>query len=288
MIFIADSGSTKCDGVFMNATGEVVSRVAMTGLNPHFHTSTYMEHAFLQQPEISKYSEAVNEVHYYGTGCSTAALKEIVAKALRQVFPKAKITVQHDLMAAALATLGHEAGISCILGTGSNSVYYDGKNITKSQAGLGFVLGDEGSASHIGRQLIRAFLYQNMPAHLQQDFADSYNMQREDFIQHTLRKPHVNTFLAGFAPFADKHLDEPFIKQLLRECFDEFVQLHVLSFDRAKEVPVSFVGTVAFHFKGILQEVLEARGLRLGPVVQKPIDGLVLLSKKLYLKGMSP
>lgn len=275
MIFIADSGSTKCDGVFMNASGAVVGRVAMAGLNPHFHTSTFMEHEFLQQPEISKYGEAVNEVHYYGTGCSTAALKEIVAKALRQVFTKASIAVEHDLMAAALATLGHEPGISCILGTGSNSVYYDGKNITKSQAGLGFVLGDEGSASHIGRQLIRAFLYQTMPGHLREDFADTYQMQREGFIEHTLRKPHVNTFLAGFAPFADKHLSEPYIRQLLHDCFDEFIQLHVRSFDRAGDVPVSFVGTVAFHFRELLQEVLETHGLRPGPVIQKPIEGLV-------------
>lgn len=274
MIFIAESGSTKCDCVFLSRSKKAVSTETM-GLNPHFHDSHTIADTLRSNPVIATNSKSVEEVFYYGTGCSTEVLNEIVKAGLQNVFPNATIHLTHDLMASTLATYEGQPVISCILGTGSNAVYYNGHKIIKGNGGLGFVLGDEGSGAHIGKELIRSFLYKSMPDELSSAFYSRYKLEREDFIESTLQKPHVNRFLSGFAPFAVEHASHPFIYTLVKDCLTEFIDLHVLHFKNHFPAQVSFVGSIAWFFKDIIEELLEERGLEKGIIVRKPLEGLV-------------
>ncbi|MCK6693352.1 MAG: hypothetical protein L6Q97_14805 [Thermoanaerobaculia bacterium] len=269
MVIIADCGSTKCDWLLVH--GERDQQLENTvGFSPFFHTTAEIEEILKTQllPKIKP--GEVTQVWFYGTGVHDEHRGEIVAAALRNVFPKAGVEVEHDLLASARATCRHSAGIACILGTGSNSCYYDGKKILDNVTSLGWLLGDEGSGTHLGKALLRAWFYRELPTDLNAAFNAAYP-EGPDAIKDRVYEKGANAYLASFTRFLGDHLQHPYIQKLVADSLGEFLDRHVCKYSGYQHVPVHFVGSIAHHFQQVLEKCMEERKLQLGVVIRKPI-----------------
>ncbi|NQY66810.1 MAG: N-acetylglucosamine kinase [Flavobacteriales bacterium] len=273
MKLIADSGSSKCDWVVIDDSVRI--DVNTMGLNPFFHDAEFIQNIIQNEPGLVKYVDEIAEVHYYGAGCSSDDLKEVVSTGLSAVFSNALVSVQHDALSSVFATYDGDSCISCIIGTGSNSVFFNGVDAREEVPALGFVLGDEGSGSYLGKRLLSDFLYKKMPLSLSNAFLEKYGVDKNSILDNTLKKPNVNVYLASFAPFLSENIGSNYAQKIVVDAFSAFVDIHVMCYKEAKDVPIHFVGSVAYYFKDQLKEVLEMNGLTLGNVLRKPIDGLV-------------
>lgn len=274
MFIIADSGSTKADWKIIDPHGNH-RLVSTIGLNPYYISSEgitkEMKKNFVPHVEVEK----VERVYFYGSGCSSSEKCMIVEKGLASIFPSATIEVQHDLLASARATCFSEAGIACILGTGSNSCEYNGSHITDNVSNLAYLVGDEGSGTHLGKKLIRAYFYRELPEELIDDLEEAYPGGKKAMLDNLYGDKAPNVYLASFAKFLSDHKDHLFVKRLVFESFAEFIDRNVRKYDNHMKYPIHFVGSVAYHFKDIMNLVLQERGMELGRVIQKPIDNLV-------------
>ena len=280
MIYLAESGSTKTDAVLLADNGEEILRFNHIGLNPYFYDAAMISAELRKIPELSERIGDITQVYFYAAGSSSKVLSKRLHDGLAGVFNNAEIQVDHDLMACAYATYSGEPGISCILGTGSNSVYFDGKKIENSNSGMGFILGDEGSASYIGKRLLRGYFYGKMPEEYRKKFARQYRLDKDEVIRRVYQEEHANVYLADFAPFASENIGHPFFWEIVFTGFKEFLENHVLCFEQARTVPVHFVGSIAWHFRDILRNVLEHLDLNAGQIIQKPLDHLIEYHKK--------
>ncbi len=273
MILIVDSGSTKADWRLIAPDGGF-KNYATRGFNPFLHDSELIE-TTLRATLLDKVPTAkIKKIFYYGAGCSDDYRCSIVHQALANLFSSAEITVDHDLLAAARALCGNKAGIACILGTGSNSCAYDGKAVTDHITNLGHILGDEGSGYHLGKLLIKAYFYRELPKDLEELFEENYPHGERAILNEIYTSGKTNVFLSSFARFISDNRQHNFIKQLVAEAFSEFLERHVCKYKQHTSVPVSFVGSIAFHFQEILKQVLENKGMQLGIIIQKPIEKL--------------
>lgn len=270
-ILIVDAGSTKTDWIALE-NGTVTHHVTTRGFNPNYADPKAFPGILKELPADLPVMEAV---YYYGSGCGSEANQKMVRRCLKTRFKKAEISVTHDLMAVCHAALGHEKGIACILGTGANSCLYDGNDITERAVSLGYLLGDEGSGCYIGRKLVRAYFYDLMPLELKMSFHLAYNLEINEFIKRVYHEPEASKYLAEFTKFAGEHLAHPYIQNLIKDSFSDFLQAFVLRYKDCRTLPVSFVGSVAFAFQDLLRESLEAEGLTLGKVMQSPAEGLI-------------
>lgn len=282
MILIADSGSTKTDWRLIDKQNSIVQGKTV-GFNPFYQTtqeiSTEIQQFLLPQLNLAQLEE-VEEVHYYGAGCSTTANIEIVYHALTAIFPQASIAINNDLLAAARALCDKEAGIVGILGTGSNTCFYDGEKIAFSRPNLGFVLGDEGSGAVLGKNLVTAYLYEEMPPKLMERFSKRYDITREDVMDHVYKKPFPNRYMASFSQFLYHNLKEPFIYRLVYDSFSELFDRHILKYERANEHKVHFVGSIAFYYSNLLRQVANDKGVTLRNIMESPIAGLTLFHQQ--------
>ena len=273
MMLIVDSGSTKMEWILLD--GEAVkTRFTTEGFNPNYSDIQCLENT-LNHIEARNFVSRIDSIHYYGTGCGSEQNCTLIKNVFQKHFPKTEIHVTHDLMAACHALFGHDKGIACILGTGSNSCVYDGERITERAVSLGYLVGDEGSGMHIGREVVRAYFYGFMPENLHREFDTTYHLELKDFIDKLYHGEQPSRYLASFAKFAGEHQNEPFIRDLVRRCFQAFIEAFVLRFEGYKSMKVSFIGSIAFHFQTILNECLVESGLTLGEVMQSPSEGLV-------------
>lgn len=284
MIYIAESGSTKCDAVFMSNEGEVLQAIRTIGFNPYFHNRDFVAREIVKVPEVQEKGAEVNAVYFYGAGCSSPELNQEISIGLKAGFPNAEIHVGHDLTAAAYCTYEEKESITCILGTGSNCVHFDGEKVTPGNSGFGFIIGDEGSASYIGKQLVRGFLYRTMPKHYRDEFFNTFHLSPEDIRENVYKKSGANVFLGNLAPFAHANIEDPYFYQLVFEGFREFVETQVLDFDRAESIDIHFVGSIAHHFEMVLRDVMAYFDLQLGQIIRRPISGLVEYHRKHILK----
>ena len=269
MVLIADCGSTKCDWLLVRG-GRDQQLENTVGFSPFFHSTAEIK-AILETQLLPKMDSAeVSEVYFYGTGVHDEHRAEIVAAAIRAVFPNAKVEVEHDLLAAARATCGHSAGVACILGTGSNSCYYDGKKILDNVPSLGWLLGDEGSGTHLGKALLRAKFYRELPADLNAAF-DTDFPEGMDAIKDRIYEKGANAYLATFTRFLGDHLKHPFVQDLVATSLGEFLDRQAGKYSGVQHVPVHFVGSIAHHFQDILVRCMEERKLKPGVIVRKPI-----------------
>jgi len=269
MIIIADCGSTKCDWLLVR--GERDQQLENTvGFSPFFHTTEEIKNILETQllPKMS--GQGVEEVFFYGTGVHDEHRAEIVAAAIRAVFPDAKVEVEHDLLAAARATCGRSAGIACILGTGSNSCYYDGNRILDNVPSLGWLLGDEGSGTHLGKALLRAKFYRELPTDLNMLFDVAFPEGMEA-IKDRVYEKGANAYLATFTRFLGDHLKHPFVQDMVAGSLGEFLDRQAGKYSGAQSVPVHFVGSIAHHFQDVLVKCMEERKMKLGIIVRKPI-----------------
>lgn len=269
MVIIADCGSTKSDWLLIHG-GRDQQLENTVGFSPFFHTTDEILSILKTQLLPKLQPEAVREIFFYGTGVHDEYRAEIVAAALRAAFPKAKVEVEHDLLASARATCGHNAGIACILGTGSNSCYYDGQQILDNVPSLGWLLGDEGSGTHLGKALVRAKFYRELPADLNTAF-DTAFPEGMDAIKDRVYEKNANAYLASFTRFLGEHMQHPFIQNMVAACLGEFLDRHVCKYGGYQHVPIHFVGSIAHHFQDVLMKCMEERRLKPGVVVRKPI-----------------
>jgi N-acetylglucosamine kinase-like BadF-type ATPase len=273
MIAIVDSGSTKADWVFLE--GNKIVRLNTYGMNPFFR-SEYEILTVLNNNVINNLPATdVKEVYFYGAGCSGDEQKKTVSKAFEKVFINAKMNVDIDIMGAVLSTCGNQPGISCIIGTGSNSVYFDGNEIHQNNYGLGYVLADEGAGTYLGKKLITNYLYGLLPKKLSEQFHNLYPLTRDEVINNIYNSPAPNTWLASFSSFYAENRNDAWIMKTIREGFMEFINLFVVNYKNYENLPVHFVGSIAFHYQEILKEVIAENKLIQGKIIQKPIDGLI-------------
>jgi len=270
---IADSGATKAEWTLV---GNGKTKTVFTqGISPYFLNTVQIKDLLLKELVPKLKNSNVDEIHYYGTGCANPNNIKIVKKALGQVFESATIGVQSDLMAAARAVCGHEKGIACILGTGSNSCYYNGKKIVKNSPGLGYVLGDEGSGAYLGRKVIQYYLYRTFDEDLMARFDATYVTTAVEILENVYKKPLPNRYLAGFAKFLAENRGHYMIENIIEDGLNDFFFNHLCKYRETWTLPVSFVGSVAFGFKDVLKDLCSAYELELGKILKNPMSGLL-------------
>ncbi|GAB3539568.1 BadF/BadG/BcrA/BcrD ATPase family protein [Spirosoma fluminis] len=279
-MLIADSGSTKTDWRIVAADGSTRA-IHTDGFNPYYQTSEQIEAALRVQllPSIS--GNDVTKVFFYGAGCSGPSANDIVAKALRAVLPTLQtVSVNSDMLGAARGAAGHEPGIVCILGTGSNACCYDGQQITRGIQSLGFWLGDEGSGGYLGKTLVRDFFQERLPDDLRDMFQERYALDRATLLENAYQKPYPNRYFASFTSFLSEHLAHPYITRLITDAFVQFFTTYVSRFPEAGEWPVHVVGSIGYYFPEPLRRALTQIDLRMGRILKAPADQLVAVHQK--------
>ncbi len=273
MIVIADMGATKTDWSFTEGS-TVIKNISTKGFNPYFHTTG--EIIDLLRPEfIGEDFSNIEQVHFYGAGCSNDEKTTTVEHALKIYFPYASIEVNHDLLASARALCGKSPGIACILGTGSNTCLYDGMHIIANNPSLGFILGDEGSGGDLGRELIKAYYYGTLNTELNAKLEKQFSVDKNSLLGNVYSTDKPNAFCAAFTPFLTQNIEEDCINKLVKNSFREFFNRHILTYENYQKLPINFVGSIAFHFKSQLEEVAKEFGSRLGIVIKAPVAKLI-------------
>ena len=278
MIVIADSGSTKTDWVLLSPRTRKEYRT--TGINPYFMSKNEIAQ-ILSRTFDSAQRKGISKVFFYGAGCASEMRRASVQHALEDSFPEAEVSIDTDLTGTARALFGSEPGVAGILGTGSNCGFYDGREITFKYASLGYVLGDEGSGSSLGKQIITDFLYEDMPSELRGLFLHFMdNADRDRIMEQIYKNPFPNRFLASVVPFIKKNEMHPYIEQLIYLNFNLFFKKHVLKYPDIHIKNVGFSGTIAVLFSGILHKVAYSHKIAIENIIPSPMEGLVKFHKE--------
>ena len=277
MILIVDSGATKSDWIALDAkTGENLFVTQTLGLSPEVLTREVIEDRLANNFELAQNREKVSRLHFYGAGCGTERMRKFLKKIFSAYFPNAVADVKEDTYAAVYATTKiDQHGIVCILGTGSNCSYYDGRQTFQKVKSLGYILMDDGSGNFFGRKLIRDYYFNKMPQALGIKFAKEYDLEADAIKENLYKQPNPNTYLATFARFIIENKDHPYCNGVIEKGLQQFVNNYIMQFELATKVPVHFVGSIAHFLKDELTAVMERNDLRLGVIRQKPIEGLV-------------
>jgi N-acetylglucosamine kinase-like BadF-type ATPase len=272
MRLIADSGSTKTAWKLIEATGKSKDMKTF-GLNPFFRTEDeiYEEVKNTLLPETGT---EISEIYFYGAGVVNEEKGNIVKNALARIYPRATVEAQSDVVGAARALFGNSAGIACILGTGSNVCLYDGEKITGGVSPLGFILGDEGSGAVMGRKLLGDYFKEVMPVSLREKFTEQFNITREEALNRVYRGEKPNQFLAQFTPFLSENADSAYCHEFVQRNFMEFFERNVTKLPDYSELPIGFVGSVAWYFSNILNNTAKSFGFGKTTIIKDPIDGL--------------
>ncbi len=270
---IADSGATNCQWTLVQ--NKKRQSVRTIGISPYF-LSTESMIEILQKAFAKKIkSEQIEAVYFYGTGLSNPSNVTSLKKALKAVFPKAKLDIQTDLVAASRATCQQQKGIACIIGTGSNTGFYNGKKITKNSPGLGYVLGDEGSGAYLGKKVLQYFLYQTFDEELMLSFQKKYNLNKSDILNKIYREPLPNRYLASFATFLSEHRGHYMIENIIEDGINDFFYTHLNKLNESWLHPIHFVGSVAFAFKDVIKQLALVYEMELGTIIKSPMQGLI-------------
>ena len=273
MILIADCGSTKTDWV-LHDSNSIVTRVKTQGLNPTLQDSEEIYNILKEELTDKISSDAPDTIYFYGAGCAYESANERMRTALSKIFITKKIEINSDLLAAARALCGHEEGIACILGTGSNSCLFNGKKIIENTPSLGYILGDEGSGAYLGRQLVSDCIKKQLPATICKKFLTQYNLTVAGILERVYHEPLPNRYLASFAPFLAENRNNAEIKELLKQCFTLFFQRNTMIYRRSW-LPIHIVGGIGITFANELKETAESLGLSIGNIVESPMNGLI-------------
>lgn len=276
MKLLVDSGSTKADWIAIDDNGKVMFTTQSLGLNPEVLDKAEIIHRLDDKFDISHNKDKATHLYFYGAGCGTDRMKNFLTTVFQEYFTKAMVSVHEDTFAAVYATTPkNEKAIVCILGTGSNCSYFDGKVLHQKVQSLGYIVMDDCSGNRFGRHLLRAYSFNKMPLELAKEFEEEYNID-PDYIKHKLYKePNPNAYLATFAKFLIKHKDTEFCRKYIYAEMEDFVENYIMQFENYKEIPVHFVGSIAFYLVDELTEVLNKYEIKIGNVLRRPIDGLI-------------
>jgi len=270
---IADSGATKAEWCLISGTHRKM--IVTQGISPYFLTQEQIHTILLNELMPGLKKTRPDQVFYYGTGCANPTNARIVKKAIQATLPGAHVEVTHDLMAAARSVCGHQSGIASILGTGSNSCYYNGKKIVRNSPGLGYVLGDEGSGAYLGKKVLQYYLYQTFDEQLKSKFEAKYRTSPVEILENVYKKPMPNRYLAGFAIFLAENRGHYMIENIIEDGLNDFFFYHLKNYKEAKSLPVNFVGSIAFGFRDILLELCQTYKFELGKIIKAPMEGLI-------------
>ncbi|MEM5564779.1 BadF/BadG/BcrA/BcrD ATPase family protein [Psychroserpens sp. AS72] len=279
MILITDGGSTKCDWIVVDNNGKQLhEKIRTKGLNPAILKEKKLKKIIRKSDELMRFSDKVTHIFFYGAGCGTTNPKVILTEILESIFINAEIDVQEDTMAAVRATINDddEAAVVCIMGTGSNCSYFDGKRLHQRVISLGYTLMDDASGNYYGKELIRDYYFNKMPEDIKVAFEHKHNLDA-DYIKYNLYKqPNPNAYLANFAEFMFLNKDSKYVKELIKKGIRRFAENMIFQYkEELKVVPVHFAGSIAFFAETEIREVADELGFTVGNFERRPIEGLV-------------
>jgi len=275
MIIIADGGSTKTNWCLVTEEGKKVY-FNTEGYNPYFSSTAYIIQSLADNLPTDLEKNEITEVNYYGAGCSTDEMRNIVAEAMRAVFTKARVYVGHDLLAAARALLGTSEGFAAILGTGTNSCIYNGKEVVHNIDSGAYILGDEGSGCYIGKKLLVDYLRGYMPEAVRKLFWDTFKLTPDDVNEQVYTQPRANRFCASFSKFVyDNPVNIEYSRNIVRTSFEDFFRNLVTHYPNYQNYTFNCIGSVGYNFRNVLEEVVTENGMVVGNIIRSPIDNLV-------------
>jgi N-acetylglucosamine kinase-like BadF-type ATPase len=281
MQLIADSGATKTTWCLQG--GRTKKMIHTQGLSPYYFTPDQIADTLTREllPALKGKEQDIAEIHYYGTGCATTPMQQILKKGIKKAIPGVKIMqINSDLTGAARALCAHNKGVACILGTGSNSCVYNGKKITKNNPAPGYVLGDEGSGAYLGKKVLQHYIYQTFDEELMHQFNLKYQTDYRAILDHVYKQPWPNRYMAGFTTFLSENRGHYMIENILEDGLGDFFITHLYKYTETWSLPIHFCGSIAWHFRDKLQELCAAFQLTSGKILQAPIDGLIDFHKK--------
>lgn len=276
MKLLVDSGSTKADWIAIDDNGKVLFTTQTLGLNPEVLDKQAVIARLDDKFDIEHNKDKATHLFFYGAGCGTDRMKIFLTKVFEEYFTNAVVSVHEDTYAAVYATTPkNEEAIVCILGTGSNCSYFDGKVLHQKVQSLGYIAMDDGSGNRFGRELIRGYYFNNMPKDLAKEFEEDFNLDADYIKANLYKEANPNAYLATFAKFIIKHKDNEFCKKIIKKELKSFAKNYIMQFENYKDVPVHFVGSIAFYLKEELEQVLSKYEIKIGNVLRRPIDGLI-------------
>lgn len=282
MLIVVESGSTKADWMVLRNGKETITNTQ--GFNPYFHSKTDILEALGANDVLNSIKDEVEQVFFYGAGCSSPELNQVIEGGLAPFFSNASISVDHDLNASAFACYNGEPEIACILGTGSNSCFFDGENVREEVPALGHLLGDEGSGNYFGKRLLADFLYNKLPQPMHDTFVDM-GLTKASIVERVYQKPGANVFIASLMPVLIDNKDLPYSQNLIRKGFQEFIDIHVKCFEEHETCEVNFVGSISDLLQDELRAVCKDNNIRLGRIIRRPLQSLVSYHIKLLEKA---
>lgn len=283
MVAIIDGGSTKCDWVILDKFGKMSLKTETMGFNPNIISPELIVPEIEKNTQLTAIKDSLKYVFFYGAGCGVPENRIIVENKLQKIFENAEISVKEDLTAAAYSAYNGKPAIVCILGTGSNSCYFDGQNIRRELPSLGFLIGDEGSGSALGKNLLRRFFMKKLPEDLHYKFTEKYNLGIEDAIKNMYHNPRANAYLADFNKFIVENKSHPYFQNMVFDEMKNFLDYQVLPYQEAKDAEINFIGSIAYYYEDILRAAAAEFNLHVGTIVQKPIESLVEYHKNYIL-----
>ena len=275
MILITDGGSTKCDWILLDQKGDVVLKTRTKGLNPAVVPDENIKERILANQDLLPFVTKITVVDFFGAGCGTKTPIRLLTRILSEIFPLATVSVNEDMVAAVYAATT-KPGIVCILGTGSNSCYFDGTHIHNGIESLGYSLMDEASGNYFGKRLIRDYFYKKMPSQLALEFENRFSLDPDEIKNHLYKRHNPNMYLASFAEFifTSKEVNGYFYK-LITEGMLKFIEYRILCFKESQNVPIHFIGSIAHFSEDIIKDCMKPYNLELGNIIRRPIDGLI-------------
>ncbi|MGA0896741.1 MAG: N-acetylglucosamine kinase [Flavobacteriaceae bacterium] len=282
MILVVDSGSTKTDWFAVDANGNILFSTQTLGLNPQVLSSDILRERIINNYDLYQNREQVTHLYFYGAGCGVESPQIRIRKVFDEIFTEAEIVIKEDTYAAVYAaSKPNEKSIVCILGTGSNCTYFDGKEIEQRVSSLGYVLMDEASGNFYGKQLIRSYYFNSMPKELAKEFEKEYDLTPDAIKENIYRRENPNAYLASFSKFLIQHKDNPTFQKIIENGLERFINHQILQFKNAREIPIHFIGSISFFLKEETERALKAKGLTMGRIVKRPIEELVKYHIKL-------
>lgn len=285
MILVVDSGSTKTDWIAVDKKGETLFSTQTLGLNPQVLSSAILKERIINNFELYQKRTDITNLYFYGAGCGVDSPQRRIRRVFDEIFINSEIVIKEDTYAAvyAAADLG-EKSIVCILGTGSNCTYFDGKDIDQRVISLGYILMDEASGNFFGKELIRSYYFKTISEDLAKEFQQEYDLSPDTIKENIYRRENPNTYLANFSRFLIKHKKNKVFHEIIEKGLERFIKHQILQFKNAKEVPIHFIGSISFFLKEEIEMALKLKGLTMGRIVKRPIDELVKYHKSLIEK----
>ena len=275
---IGDSGATKCQWTLV--LGNQKKTITTIGISPYFLTTDQIVETIAKGFNKKVDTDIINAVYFYGTGLSNPLNVASIKKALKKVFQKADLDIQTDLVAVARATCQHSKGVACILGTGSNTGYYNGKKIVKNSPGLGYVLGDEGSGAYLGKKVLQYYLYKTFDEELMHAFESKYPINKDQILDAIYKQPLPNRYMASFSEFLSEHRGHYMIENIIEDGINDFFFAHLNKLNESWLYPIHFAGSVAYIFRDVIKQLATAYELEIGTIVKSPMEGLIAFHKK--------